>query len=64
LRRLAPRIASVSVSAWKTPRYIPADIADPVPAGSETPIFWFLHDNAYDEEVGLCPPKAASQYLF
>ena len=63
LRRLAPRIASVTVSVWKTPKYIPSDIADPVPAGSETPIFWFLHDNVYDEEVGLCPPKAASQYL-
>lgn len=64
LRRLAPRIASVTVSVWKTPKYIPSDIADPVPADSETPIFWFLHDHVYDEEVGLCPPKAASQYLF
>jgi CRISPR-associated endonuclease/helicase Cas3 len=64
LRGLAPRIASVTVSAWKTPKYVPSDIADPVPAWSESPIFWFLHDDAYNEEVGLCPPKAMSQLLF
>jgi CRISPR-associated endonuclease/helicase Cas3 len=64
LRMLASRITSVTVSAWKTPKYHPVDIADPVPATSEDPSFWFLHDDAYDEEIGLCPPRAASHHIF
>ncbi|MGO8746923.1 MAG: CRISPR-associated helicase Cas3' [Thermoguttaceae bacterium] len=54
LRALAPRIARVTVSAWRSRKYRPDDIADPFPDDAVT-AFWFLHDDAYDEEVGLCP---------
>ena len=61
LRRIAPRLALVTVSAWKSKKYTPDDIADPLPAnwrslGWDHPTFWFLHDNAYDDELGLSPP--------
>ena len=54
LRELAPRIARVTVSAWRSRKYRPDDIADPFP-NDAVAAFWFLHDDAYDEEVGLCP---------
>jgi CRISPR-associated endonuclease/helicase Cas3 len=60
LRCLAPRIALVTVSAWKSRSYTPSDIADPVPEGRDDPSFWFLHDDAYHPETGLCPTNAAS----
>jgi CRISPR-associated endonuclease/helicase Cas3 len=64
LRRLAPDIAQVTVSVWKSRKYTPSDIADPVPSGSPDPAFWFLHDDAYDRETGLCPPRALSSQIF
>jgi CRISPR-associated endonuclease/helicase Cas3 len=63
LRKLAPGIAQVTVSAWKSRKYIPSDIADPVPEGREEPAFWFLHDDAYDKERGLCPPRELSNTI-
>jgi hypothetical protein len=64
LRSLASRFAAVTVSAWKSRSYRPSDIADPIPATSDDPTFWFLHDDAYDEEIGLCPTPAASHQIF
>ena len=64
LRKLAPDIAQVTVSAWKSRKYNPSDIADPVPARKDEPAFWFLHDDAYDMEKGLCPPRALSNTIF
>jgi CRISPR-associated endonuclease/helicase Cas3 len=64
LRRLAPRLALVTVSARKSKRYSPSDFADPLPAGRDDPAFWFLHDAAYDLETGLCPPQAAGHKIF
>jgi CRISPR-associated endonuclease/helicase Cas3 len=64
LRRLAPCIAQVTVSAWKSRKYTPSDIADPVPAPPREPVFWFLHNNAYNKETGLCPPQVPSSMLF
>ena len=64
LRRLASRLALVTVSARKSKHYTPSDIADPLPEGSDDPSFWFLHDDAYDEETGLCPPKTAASMIF
>ncbi len=62
LRRLAPRIATVTVSAWKSKDYNPSDIADPLPGGDD-PTFWFLHDKNYDPETGLCPPRSVSHLI-
>ena len=39
-------------------------IADPIPAGHDEPAFWFLHDDAYDLEIGLCPTPAMSTMIF
>ena len=64
LRKLAPLVAQVTVSAWKSRKYTPSDIADPVPTGRDDPTFWFLHDDAYNLETGLCPPRAASNMIF
>jgi hypothetical protein len=64
LRSLAPRIANVTVSAWKSRRYTPSDIADPMPAGKPDPAFWFLLDDFYDREIGLCPPRVLGNQMF
>jgi hypothetical protein len=65
LRQLAPRLALVTVSAWKSRSYSPDDIAEPLPhdyraRGWDEPGFWFLDDGAYDLEMGLCPDARPS----
>lgn len=64
LRKLAPSIAQVTVSVWKSTKYTPSDIADPVPDARDEPAFWFLHDDAYDKDKGLCPSRALSNKIF
>jgi hypothetical protein len=54
----------VTVSSWKSKGYTPSDFADPVPAGRDDPAFWFLHDDAYKLETGLCLSKAANNMIF
>ena len=60
LRNLAPEIARVTVSAWKSPKWQPHDIADPFPANTDKPSFWFLQDEHYSEKIGLCLPTPLS----
>lgn len=47
LRRLAPRLALVTVSVWSKPSFDPASVADPVG------LFWFVRDGFYDINRGL-----------
>jgi CRISPR-associated endonuclease/helicase Cas3 len=54
LRDLGPRIAQVTVTAWRNKSFRPEDVAEPFPR-AEFPSFWFLQDQYYDEnELGLC----------
>lgn len=46
LRELGARIALVTVTAWTKPSFRPEAVADPFP-NSDTPSFWFLHDDFY-----------------
>ena len=40
----------MTVSAWKSPKYIPSEIADPIPAEGRARIL-VLHEDAYDKET-------------
>ncbi len=57
---LAPEIAKLTVSVWKTAKVDLDEVAEPFPANAEEPWFWLLQDEYYDEEIGLCLTKSLS----
>lgn len=63
LRDLGPRIAQVTVTAWLNKSFRPEDIAEPFP-NTDYPSFWFLHDQYYDDEVGLSLVAIAGTEIF
>ncbi len=64
LRDLGPRIAQVTVTAWKNRSFRPEDVAEPFPA-ADFPSFWFLQDQYYDEkELGLCLTSISGSEIY
>lgn len=63
LRDLGARIAQVTVTAWLNKSFRPEDIAEPFP-NADFPSFWFLHDQYYDDEVGLSLDKVPGTEIF
>lgn len=64
LRDLGPRIAQVTVTAWRNKSFRPDDVAEPFPK-AEFPSFWFLRDQYYDEnELGLCLTSISGSEIY
>ena len=56
LRKLAPRIAQVTVSVWVKDDWHPTDVANPIGAYPDKPLeypWWIVRSGNYDPQTGL-----------
>ena len=56
LRKLAPRIAQVTVSVWVKDDWHPTDVANPIDSYPDNPLeypWWIVRPGNYDPETGL-----------